>query len=92
MFVSSKAITHNIDRGRIVCNEHLRALNSVALLIKSRFDDDVELNGRLCSRWAISSVNMLLFVFRRSEIISDHLSILHDEPDPLELGDVGDRR
>src|SRR5579864_1483321 len=31
------------------------------------------------------------FISVCSEIISDHLSILHDEPDPLELGDVRDR-
>ena len=30
------------------------------------------------------------FVSLHSEIISDHRSVLHDETDTLELGDVGD--
>ena len=30
-----------------------------------------------------------VFISVRGEIISDHLSILHDEPNPFELGDIG---
>src|SRR5579864_7802372 len=37
------------------------------------------------------SMTRSFFFSMRSEITSDHLSILHDEPDPLEFGYVGDR-
>src|ERR1700691_2680268 len=47
--------------------------------------------------WATASIvplnkralNRIRFISVRSEIIFDHLSILHDKPDMLELRDVG---
>jgi hypothetical protein len=47
--------------------------------------------------WATASIvplnkralNRVRFISVRSEIILDHLSILHDKPDTLEFGNIG---